>query len=205
MDSFNILPLYKSSPYFKYQCNHSLCNVHIVRELLYLWEVKKVKWAKDISNLLINIYHKQKHGKEFIHKNYQNILKRWEDVIQPTIKNYDKTYNKTKQEKRIFTLEKHKDLFLKFSKEKEVSFDNNQMERDLRIIKVKQKVSGCFRQDSYVSYFAIIRSYMSTLKKINKIYWAILILYLLIKTFSLIWLNSYPFTLNKITKKAVIY
>jgi len=172
IDSFNILPRYKGtithdrfSPYFKYQCEHSLCNAHILRELLYLWEVKKVKWTKDISNLLINVYHRQKQGKEFTHRNYQNILKRWEDLIRPTIENYNKKYNKTKQEKLAFALEKHKHLFLKFIKEKEIPFDNNQAERDLRMIKVKQKVSGCFRQESYATYFARVRSYISTLKK----------------------------------------
>jgi transposase len=172
IDSFNILPLYNGtithdrfSPYFKYQCEHSLCNAHILRELLYLWEVKKVKWAKDISNLLINVLHRQKCGKEFTDENYQNILKRWEELIAPIINGYDKIYKKTKEEKLAFALEKHKHLFLKFIKEKEVPFDNNQAERDLRMIKVKQKISGCFREDAYAEYFARARSFISTLKK----------------------------------------
>jgi len=172
IDSFGILPVYNGvithdrfSSYFNYQCEHSLCNAHILRELLYLWEVKKVKWAKDLSNLLVNVHHRQKQGKVFTEENYQNILKRWEDLIQPIIEKYDKTYNKTKEEKLAFALEKHKHLFLKFIKEKEVCFDNNQAERDLRMIKVKQKVSGCFREYTYGQYFARIRSYLSTLKK----------------------------------------
>jgi transposase len=69
IDSFNILPLYNGtithdrfSPYFKYQCAHSLCNAHILRELFYLWETKELKWAKDLSNLLVNVHHKRKEG-----------------------------------------------------------------------------------------------------------------------------------------------
>jgi len=172
INSFNIIPLYNGnlvhdrfSSYFSYHCKHSLCNAHILRELLYLWESKQIKWAKDLSNLLVNVHHKEKHGVVFTCQNHQNILKRWETLINPTIKNYNKVYTKTKEEKLAFALEKHKLLFLKFIKEKEVPFDNNQAERDLRMIKVKQKVSGCFRQSDYANYFARIRSYISTLKK----------------------------------------
>ena len=172
INDFNIIPLYNGnlvhdrfSPYFSYDCEHSLCNAHILRELLYLWESKQLKWAKDLSNLLVNVHHKEKQGIEFTQAQYQTILRRLEVLIAPTIQNYNKVYSKTKEEKLAFALEKHKYLFLKFIKEKEVPFDNNQAERDLRMIKVKQKVSGCFREESYAQYFARIRSYISTLKK----------------------------------------
>jgi transposase len=87
---------------------------------LYLWETKEVKWAKDTSNLLVNVLHRQKHGKKFTKEYYQNILKRWEYLIVPTVNGYDKVYKKTKEEKLAFALEKHKHLFLKFIKEKEI-------------------------------------------------------------------------------------
>ena len=54
---------------------------------------------------------------------------------------------------------------MKFIKNPEIPFDNNQAERDLRMIKVKQKVSGCFRAQTHASYFACIRGYITTLKK----------------------------------------
>lgn len=172
INSFQILPIYKGlithdrfSPYFSYDCDHSLCNAHILRELFYLWETKEKKWAKDLSNLLINVHHQRKEGKVFLEKNYQNILERFSALIKPIIDTYDKVYNKTIEQKLAFALEKHKHLFLKFVIEKDVSFDNNQAERDLRMIKVKQKVSGCFRQEAYAQYFARIRSYISTIKK----------------------------------------
>jgi transposase len=172
INDFNIIPLYNGtlvhdrfSPYFSYDCEHSLCNAHILRELLYLWESKEIKWAKDVSNLLVNVHHKEKQGIAFTDKQYKTILKRLESLVAPTIKNYNKVYTKTKAEKLAFALEKHKHLFLKFIQEAEVPFDNNQAERDLRMIKVKQKISGCFRKESYAEYFARIRSYLSTLKK----------------------------------------
>lgn len=172
INDFGIIPLYKGnlvhdrfSPYFSYECEHSLCNAHILRELLYINETSQSKWAKDLSNLLVNVHKSIKNGKMFSEKNYKNILNRYQSIIQPTLENYNKVFKKTKEEKLAFALEKHKYLFLKFIKEKEVPFDNNQAERDLRMIKVKQKVSGCFREPKYAEYFARIRSYISTLKK----------------------------------------
>src|SRR5690606_32832090 len=75
---------------------------------------------------------------------------------------------KTDEQRLAFALEKHKYLFLKFIKQIDVPFDNNQAERDSRMIKAKQKVSGCFRSQNHAQYFARIRGYISTLKKNNK-------------------------------------
>lgn len=84
------------------------------------------------------------------------------------IKKYAKKYTKTDEERLAFALEKHKYLILKFIEKAEILFDNNQAERDLRMLKVKQKVSGCFRAKTHASYFACItciRRYITTLKK----------------------------------------
>lgn len=175
IDSFNILPLYNGvlahdrfGPYFKYGKEHTLCNAHILRDLLYIRETGKKKWAKDLSNLLTHLHQSLKQGKEFTEKNYQNIVKRWEEIIAPTINGYNKKYKKTKEESLAFALEKHKHLFLKFVKNKHIPFDNNQAERDLRMIKVKQKISGGFKEYAYAEYFARARAFISTLKKNNK-------------------------------------
>ncbi len=172
INDFNIIPLYKGnlvhdrfSPYFSYACNHSLCNAHILRELHYLWESKELKWARDLIHLLAGVHHKINQGKKYSTQQYKRTLENFETLIAPTIKNYNSLYTKTKEERLAFALEKHKPLFLKFIKEKDVPFDNNQAERDLRMIKVKQKISGCFREPTYAEYFARIRGYISTLKK----------------------------------------
>lgn len=67
IDSFDILPKYNGiaihdrfSPYFKYACEHALCNAHILRELQFIYESKESKWAQDLSNLLVNAYHKKR-------------------------------------------------------------------------------------------------------------------------------------------------
>jgi transposase len=72
---------------------------------------------------------------------------------------------KTDEQRLAFGLEKHKNLFLKFIKQPQVPIDNNQAERDLRMMKVKQKVSGCFRSQISAQHFARIRGYISTVKK----------------------------------------
>ncbi|VAW12926.1 hypothetical protein MNBD_BACTEROID03-1445, partial [hydrothermal vent metagenome] len=128
INDFNIVPLYNGnlvhdrfSPYFSYDCEHSLCNAHILRELLYLWESRQVKWSKDLSDLLVNVHHKEKKGIVFIENQYQNILKRSEVPVSPALRNHNKVYTKTKEEKSAFALEKHKHLFLEFVRGKKFS------------------------------------------------------------------------------------
>jgi transposase len=96
---------------------------------------------------------------------YSKVFKKYVSLIRPVIKNYDKKFKKTDEQRLAFALEKHKYLVLKFIEKAEIPFDNNQAERDLRMIKVKQKVSGCFRAKTQASYFACIRGYITTLKK----------------------------------------
>lgn len=177
MNDIGILPLFKGtlvhdrfSSYFSYECEHSLCNAHILRDLIYVEELFDASWAKCMRKLLVRAKIKKDENPVIHQKYYTRVFNKYLSLIRPIIKNYhtknklSKT-KKTDEERLAFALDKHKLLFLKFIKQPHVPFDNNQAERDLRMIKVKQKVSGCFRSYSYAKYFARIRGYITTLRK----------------------------------------
>lgn len=172
MDDIGLLEKYKGilvhdrfASYFSYQCEHSLCNAHILRDLSYVEEAFEAPWAKEIGKLLVRAKTKKGRDASLKKSYYTKVFNKYTSLVRPVIKNYDKKFKKTDEQRLAFGLEKHKYLFLKFIKQPEVPFDNNQAERDLRMIKVKQKISGCFRSESHANYFASIRGYISTLKK----------------------------------------
>lgn len=172
MDDIGILEDYNGtlihdrfSSYFSYSCSHSLCNAHILRDLVYVEESFNAPWAKKIRELLIKAKRDKEQSPNLRASYYSKIFKKYTNTIRPIIQGYDKKYKKTDEQRLAFGLEKHKYLFLKFIQQPEVPFDNNQAERDLRMIKVKQKVSGCFRSQTHAQYFAVIRGYISTIKK----------------------------------------
>ena len=174
MNQMGILPHYNGtlvhdrfSSYFSYHYKHSLCNAHILRDLVYVEETFRADWAKEIRKLLVRAKDKKKQETHLTSSYYSSVFNKYTQIIRPVIKRYDKRYKKTDEQRLAFALEKHKYLFLKFIKQAEVPFDNNQAERDLRMIKVKQKVSGCFRSETHAQYFAQIRGYIATVKKNN--------------------------------------
>lgn len=172
MDDIGLLKNYNGtlvhdrfSSYFSYQCEHSLCNAHILRDLTYVEERFEADWAKQIKALLIRAKIKKDKNPNILSSYYSRVFNKYIKLIRPVIQHYDKQFKKTDEQRLAFALEKHKYLFLKFIKQPQLPFDNNQAERDLRMIKVKQKVSGCFRSQNYAKYFARIRGYIATAKK----------------------------------------
>ena len=175
MDDIGVLEQYQGtlihgrfSSYFAYQCDHSLCNAHILRDLTYVEERFNANWAKQIKDLLINAKPQKDNNPNTKSSYCSKVFNQYVDLIRPVIKAYNKKFKKTDGQRLAFGLEKHKYLFLKFLKQPEIPFDNNQAERDLRMIKVKQKVSGCFRSQKHAHYFARIRGYIATVKKNSK-------------------------------------
>jgi len=183
MDAIGILPRFRGnsvhdrySSYEKYEnCEHSFCNAHLLRELKYVYEEFDKKWASEMTEVLIeaNKLKKQNGLNEItiqeIETKYSNVLHTGltEEPYIP-IQN-GKRGKKAKPKSRLLfeTFRDRRTQILKFIHNQDVPFDNNLAERDLRMIKVKQKISGCFRTSKGSYVFCRIRSYISTVKKHN--------------------------------------
>jgi transposase len=156
-------------PYFLYLCIHVLCNAHHLRELERAIEQDSQKWAKKMKELLeeINVEVNEAGGKLSNKKieKYQNLYRR---ILKAADKECpeDKTQRaQTKSRNLIERLIAFEEETLRFMVEEQTPFTNNQGERDLRMNKVQQKISGCFRALRGAEDFCLIRSYLSTCRK----------------------------------------
>lgn len=171
------------TPYFGYPCAHALCNGHHLRELTYLVEREEQEWAQELGDLLVLAYRQvegaRAAGREeldgetiaTIEGEYRRIVKAgWEanPPPPPAEGGGEKKKGRRAQSKArnlLSRLERYERETLAFVYDFEVPFDNNLAERDLRMMKVQQKISGGFRSDEGGAWFARIRGYLSTMRK----------------------------------------
>lgn len=168
--------------YQGYDCEHFLCNAHHLRELQYILEHTGQWWAFHLSVLLVSIHSQVKqlkaHGETALSEEdlaaltarYDAILDQGlsQNPIPPPDQTTLKKRGRPKRSKARNLLERlqtHKASVLGFVHDFQVPFDNNQAERDLRMMKLKQKISGCFRSEDGSREFCRIRGYLSTLRK----------------------------------------
>src|SRR5215204_2064059 len=189
----DILPRYTGtvvhdgfSSYDKYQgCRHAQCNAHILRELNYVIETGKPQWAAEMKALLLEIKAEagqaREGGKEALgSRRRREFLRKYDEVIMKARELYGALRRKRGRSKKPKAVESvtraaGRKLACRLSERREeislfmqdftVPFDNNQSERDLRMMKVKQKISGCFRTQTGAEEFCRLRSYVSTMKK----------------------------------------
>lgn len=176
IESNGILPYFKGtaihdhwSPYFKYEdCTHALCNVHHLREFKGILDFENQPWIKKMSELIIEA---KTYSEETEYplpiSNIQAFEKRYLETIQEGyLTNPLKPHEKNTDSIRLLNrLSKRQEEVLEFLYQVEVPFDNNLAERDVRMTKTKQKVSGCFRTEDGANYFARIRGFFSTCQK----------------------------------------
>ena len=164
-------------PYFNLKCLHSLCNAHHLRELQRAWEQDGQKWAKKMQELLLEISEatekaggrlKATLAKSLVSR-YRNILTRGDsECPPPDPKDHVGKRGRAPRSKSRNLLERLREFeaeTLRFMTNKAVPFTNNQGERDIRMTKVQQKISGCFRSFEGAQIFCRVRSYLSTCSK----------------------------------------
>ncbi|MDP3705947.1 MAG: IS66 family transposase [Legionellaceae bacterium] len=188
MDEIGILPHFRGTlihdhwkPYYTYQhCQHGLCNAHHIRELQWVIDNHaQHTWAKSIQDLLLEI-------NETVNKTEKNCLDnatadayrmRFRQIIQtgeaemplpPPEPNQSKKRGREKKPKERNLLERLRDFendVLRFMVETDVPFTNNRGENDIRMTKVQQKISGCFKSMDGAKIFCRVRSYLLTAQK----------------------------------------
>lgn len=163
------------SSYFKFTgLKHAICGAHILRELQGLIESGKSKWAKTFHMFLMDIYKKPHELRidqmKTIKTRYLKICNIGEKQEPPPFKTLGKRgrYKRTKGRNLVERLIKEMDAVLAFAFNEEVPFTNNLAERDIRPVKVKMKVSNCFRTMEGAEIYSRIESFVSTARKNNR-------------------------------------
>jgi transposase len=161
-------------PYFQFHCRHALCNAHHLRELERAWEQDDQRWAKKIQDLLLEMNQATDRAggclmDASVHKfrrRYRNVLNQGDrECPPPEPKDQPGRVAKTKSRNLLERLRTFETETLRFMTDQRVSFTNNQGENDIRMTKVQQKISGCFRSFEGAQIFCRVRSYLSTCRK----------------------------------------
>jgi transposase len=186
MEAIGILPKFKGravhdhwKPYFHYGNKHGLCNGHHLRELTYHEEQYSQQWAAQLKDCLLESKKEVDAHKEagdlkmnparvsYFSRKYSHILREGLKEIPP-VHTPEKKRGKPKQHPAKNLLDRLRDFkreTLAFMYDFTVPFTNNRAEQDIRMIKVKQKISGCFRSQQGSQTFCRVRGYISTARK----------------------------------------
>jgi transposase len=168
------------SSYWQFLCQHALCNVHHLRELTFLHEERQQAWAGEMQELLLDmkaaVAQARAEGRSSLHplevadwkacygaRLSQGYLANPPDPPPQTVKKGRRKQSAARN--LLDRLSKHQEAVLLFLDNFAVPFDNSLAERAIRMVKVQQKISGCFRSSAGAVAFCRIRGYLSTLRK----------------------------------------
>lgn len=184
MNEIGVLPIFKGilchdhwKPYYTYDCTHALCNAHHLRELTRAWEQDGQKWAFEMKTLLEKINREVTDAggvmgsdkSQKYRQKYRDLIKKAEiecrEPDRPKQKGKRGRIKKSKSRNLLERLRDFENDVLRFMDIDYVPFSNNLAENDIRMTKVQQKISGCFRSIEGAQIFCRIRSYLSTCRK----------------------------------------
>ena len=185
MRAISILPQFRGvsvhdgwASYFQFEnATHALCNAHHLRELRFVEEQYQQTWARDMAQLLrdakqevANCLDEQLAPErvQHYHQRYEALLQQGFEANPPPDTPPPKKRGRKKQtpaKNLLDRLQKYQQETLAFISDFRIPFDNNLAERDVRMMKVKQKISGTFRTQLGAEIFCAIRSYISTVRK----------------------------------------
>ena len=186
IDAMDILPQFAGTSvhdgwrsYALYGCVHALCNAHHLRELRFLVERDQQGWAEEMMTLLVGmkaaVEQAQAQGQTQLsaaaitqfEQQYQDLIDTGMKLhpANPPLAHSRGRPKQSPTRNLLERLETQQAEVLRFIHDFQVPFDNNQAERDIRMMKLKQKISGGFRSEVGAQMFGRIRGYLSTLKK----------------------------------------
>jgi len=183
IDAIGVIPRYGGvvihdcwASYLTYDhCDHGLCGSHLLRELVFIIDTNGYAWATNMKRLLQETCATvaQRKRKKLTRNEYKNLQKRYRNIltrggkelppIPPRQNGKRGRVAKSDAHNLWERMKQHETAVLLFAKLPHVSFTNNRAERDLRMSKVKQKVSGCFRTSNYAQAYCRISSYLQTM------------------------------------------
>lgn len=183
IEAIGIIPRYGGvvihdcwASYLSYDhCGHGLCGSHLLRELTFIVDANGYAWARNMKRLLQETCQRvaEREEKTLTADEYKNLQKRYRNIltrgdrelppIPPRQNGKRGKVAKSDAHNLWERLHKHEAAVLLFARDPHVAFTNNRAERDLRMSKVKQKVSGCFRKREYAEAYCRISSYLQTM------------------------------------------
>lgn len=188
MEEMGILPYFQGTAvhdhlesYFAYACDHALCNAHHLRELIFVLEQHQQAWAREMIDCLLDmkaLVDQRKATRRLLsseeiaplEQRYDEILAKGflENPSPPFPESAGKKRGRKKQSKPKNLLDRFQEErqeTLTFLHDLNVPFDNNLAEKDIRMMKARQKISGTFRSEAGAEVFCRIRGYLSTARK----------------------------------------